>query len=351
MSIEIRKKKLANGKESLYLDIYKKGFKRKCMTLGIYLDQDRAKNKEKMEKAKQIRAAMELEMISEEHGLPSNVKSRANFIDYFQAQTDKVSHPGTRSTWQTALDYLKAYRGDNIEFRTIDESFIEGYISFLSRKVARNTAIGYYKKFKAALNKAVMEKILDANPCQNVKTPQKQDTKKVFLVKEDIEKLIEAKCKNEQVKLAFLFSCFTSLRFSDVKNLKWKNIDNDSICFKQQKTSTTEYIPLSETAMNILDGLPKDRKPEQNVFKLPTNCMANMAIKDWTKNAEISKHVTFHSSRHTFAVISLMANVPLYTVSQLMGHSSIKTTEIYADIVNEAKKKAVDALPKLKVFG
>jgi integrase len=151
---------------------------------------------------------------------------------------------------------------------------------------------------------------------------------------------------NNEVKDAFIFSCFTGLRYSDILNLKWQNIINNKIEFRQQKTGGVEYLPLSQTAKKILETKLPYRKDEF-VFHLPQKPVIWEHIKNWVKKAEINKRVSFHTARHTFATLSLTMGTDLYTVSKLLGHKSISTTQVYAKIVDAKKVEAINKLPKL----
>ena len=120
--------------------------------------------------------------------------------------------------------------------------------------------------------------------------------------------------------------------------------------FKQQKTETSTTIPLSKTALNILKTDNILYLPETNIFKLPIDrTTINRALTRWFKSAGINKKAFYHLSRHTFATLSLTSNNDIYTVSKLLGHQSIKTTEIYSNIIDEKKKQAMDNLPVIEV--
>ena len=166
----------------------------------------------------------------------------------------------------------------------------------------------------------------------------------------EIEKLANTTSDRPEIKRAFLFSCFTGLRQSDLRTLKWKDISEDSIKIKQQKTKTSMTIPLSKTALNILKTDNVFHLPETNIFNLHTDrTTINRALARWFKSAGIDKKAFYHISRHTFATLNLTSGNEIYTVSKLLGHKSLKTTEIYANIIDEKKKQAIDNLPVIDV--
>ncbi len=140
------------------------------------------------------------------------------------------------------------------------------------------------------------------------------------------------------------------MRLSDIKALTWDKIQGDKIHFRQEKTGGVEYVPLSTTAKDILleMGDPKCEKVDK-VFNLKSIQHRGDYLRAWAKSAGINKQLSYHSSRHTFATLLLTKGVDLYTVSKLLGHEDIKTTLIYAKIIDKVKDNAVDMLPVTKV--
>lgn len=161
-------------------------------------------------------------------------------------------------------------------------------------------------------------------------------------------------CLNSEVKRAFLFACYTGLRFSDLKKLTWGKIQPENgrhkLQYRQKKTGGFEYFPLSETANKLLkDDSNIINFPNKQVFKLPVLRYYNYVLKQWAKKAGIGKHLSSHVARHTFATLALTNGVDLYTVSKLLGHRDIAATQIYAKIIDKKKEEAVDMLPPLQV--
>ena len=160
---------------------------------------------------------------------------------------------------------------------------------------------------------------------------------------EEVRSLIATPMQNEVVKSAYLFSCFCGLRISDIIGLQWKDvfIDNGQcrLAVAMQKTKEPIYLPLSNEA---LKWMPErgDKTADDHVFDLPS--AINQLIKPWAKAAGISKRFTFHTARHTFATMMLTLGADLYTVSKLLGHTSVKMTQVYAKIINQKKDDAVN---------
>lgn len=358
MSIKLREKKLSDGRISLYLDIYSKG-RRSYEFLEIYLSKDRAQNKELRALADGIRVKRELEIQSGLFGVSPQFRQRINFLDYFMETLEhKEKNEGLRggNVYRGTYKYLQEYTGgQGIQISAIDEKWLEAYKAFLSSKMKENTANNYYAKVKAVLRKANKDGYISRNPGDNVKYFPSPEVEKEFLTSEEIKSLNDTPIKSQVVKRAFLFACYTGLRFTDVRELTWGEIKSGKIHFRQNKTRGFEYLPLNETALDILSQCRGENElplPDKPVFvNLPDKSHISSKLNPWIKAAKIKKRITFHCSRHTFATSLLTAGVDLYTVSKLLGHKSIASTAIYAKIVDEKKLKAVNSLPQLQVMG
>ena len=172
-----------------------------------------------------------------------------------------------------------------------------------------------------------------------------------FLTIDEIKKLIETPCSWDEVKKAYLFSCYCGLRISDIENLKWGDIIRDGEQYRiqivMQKTREPLYLPLSKQALRWIPERG-EASDEDNVFNsLPVRNWGNLIIKEWAKDAGITKHLSYHTARHTFATMMLTLGADLYTTSKLLGHTKVATTEIYAKIVNSKKDEAVNLVDKV----
>jgi len=353
MSVKLRRRKRSNNNYSLYLDIYHDG-QRKTEYLGLYLTDDKITNKGTLQLAENIRAKRQLELQNQSYGFASETRRKENFVVYFEKLVKQ--RPADRSSWTCTLKMLKTFTNGVISFQHITPEWLNDFKEHLLKKVAQITAWHYYSNIKYALNKAVKERIIHSNPCLLVENIKKPESKREYLVIEEVQKLLETKCGNREVKDAFIFSCFTGLRYSDICNLRWLNIKDNKIQFIQKKTSNLQYLPLSQTAQKIIESrLPavtdnNDQKIEMEqsaIFNLPTKVVCWEHIKNWVEAAEINKRVSFHTARHTFATLSLTYGTDLYTVSKLLGHKDISTTQVYAKIIDKKLEDAVNNLPNL----
>ena len=239
-------------------------------------------------------------------------------------------------------------------------SFCKGFIAYLKtctfnngkKTLSATTCRIFVNRLTAALTKAVSEGLIDRNPFKLLdakEKPQKNSAMREFLTIEELRQIMATPCRYEIVKQAFLFSCFTGLRYSDMKALLWSEIhkaaDGKTLYIEhtQVKTKKSVTIPLSEEA---LKWMPKKKAGKEHVFyQLQiTSTTVEVLLEEWMKEAGIQKHITYHCSRHTAATLLLTLGADLYTVSKILGHSSIKMTEVYAKIVDKKKEEAINLI-------
>lgn len=175
-----------------------------------------------------------------------------------------------------------------------------------------------------------------------------EESERMYLTIDEVRLLSKTPCINEDIKRAFLFSCLTGLRRSDIMQIKWADIDDREdgtmLIFRQRKTNNLEYMYISEQGRRLM-GMRAGQN--DSVFRLPTVTRTNDVIKRWAQTAGINKCITFHCARHTFATMMLTLGNDLYTTSKLLGHRSITTTQIYARIIDEKKKDAINKIPDI----
>lgn len=368
--IKLRVKHLANGNKSIYLDMYMNG-KRKYEFLKLYIipeynKSDRVRNSETLKLANAIKAQRIIELQNQSHGFKINKTSHIRLTDYIQSVAEKKSENEVRKTVLHAVVYhLKRYNPNDIQLSRIDKDYILGFLDYL--KTAKqthtkkekllhvNTQVYYYKMLRYCLNYAVSEELISANPMNKIKNeekPHKHRTEREYLTIDELRKLAQTPFYNSLLKKAFLFSCFCGLRHSDIIALTWGDIEmdddgNSRLYIIQKKTKEAISLPLSQEAIK---QLPKreDAKEDDIIFKkLITLGRTNEILPKWAEQAGIKKHITFHTARHTHATMLLTLGVDLYTVSKLLGHTNIQTTQIYAKLVDESKKKATDLIPNI----
>ena len=211
----------------------------------------------------------------------------------------------------------------------------------LSASTQKNT----YLNFASMLRFAVRKGYMNVSPTERLNEDYKIKAKQAergYLDIEEIKAFESANCRNEETKRAFLFSCYCGLRFSDIKSLNKEEVKFANGAYhiekKMQKTGELINIPLNQKALQYLGKAKSNGK----YFNLPTPQTVNESLSTLAKHANIQKHVTFHVARHTFATTLLTLGGDIYTTSKLLGHKSVTTTQIYADIINKKKEEAVN---------
>jgi integrase len=349
------------GKISLYLDYYHKG-KRKAEYLKLYIEPnpkskaERELNKKTMQLAESIRAKRLIEIQNGVYGFRDNEKLKGSFLEYIQLLTNKRHNSkGNYGNWDSMLKHLKGYIPYDKTFEEIDRQFVMGFKEYLDhdakkssgQPLSQNSKYSYFNKLRAALKQAVKDGIIPSNPSEGVEAFKQGEPQREFLTLEELQAAAQAECEIPAIKTAFLFSALTGLRWSDIQKLLWSEVQHSDsmgyyIRFRQKKTKGAETLPISEQAVGLL-GERQDK--DERVFKgLKYSSWHNVKLQQWMMRAGISKTISFHCARHTYATLQLSAGTDIYTVSKLLGHRELKTTQIYAKIIDDKKKEAANKI-------
>lgn len=357
--VKVRERVLSNGDVKFYLDINQKGKKRITETLDFVwvnnpknMDEKRSNDKVR-EAVNIIRARREEELLSSKYKLTLHLKTDTLLLEYTKLlMEERKDSKGNYGNWDSMYKHLKRFLNyKDITIGSISKQWVKDFREFLKKdcKIKTASSSSYFNKILALFKQAVKDKIIYENPAEGVEGIVPIKTMRSFLNEEEVKFLSQADCRYEVLKRAFLFSTITGLRWSDVVELRWKNIDIDfdkmSLRGMQEKTEEFYGIPLSDDAKQLLG---ERSHPDEKVFVgLKYSSYMNVAISKWCLNAGITKPITFHSARHTYAYLLLKQNVNIYTISKLLGHSHVKTTEKYLHLLDMDKREAVEKLPKL----
>ena len=376
MKVHLRQRKQTkSGSISLFLEIYKgttttpegkvKNL-RDYEYLNLYLIDkaksqiDKQHNKDTLHLAESIKAKRELEIKNGLYGFTNEFKQSTNFIDYFRSQMEKRKQSmGNYGNWDSTLKHLVKFAGTKISFREIDQTFCENFRDYLKntantksgQSLSSSSTSSYFSKFRACLKEAVKKKIILSNPAADVSSPRVIENIREYLTLEELKEIVKAECRYDVLKRAFIFSCLTGLRWSDIQNLKWSEVQKSDegwrITFHQQKTKGLQYLDISDQARGYLGELGNQN--DRVFIGLKYSSYMNVALSKWMMRAGITKDITFHCARHTFAVLQLTLGTEIFTLSKLLGHSELKTTQIYAKIVDEKKREAVNKIPDINI--
>jgi len=360
MKVSIAKKKRKEtGKIELLLSYYEKGL-RSFKSLGLTLhdpdfqkltNEQKRHNKEKLTEAEMICAEESEKVRLGKFGIDTIQKQRSSFIAFVErVAQERNTSKGNEGNWYSMIKHLKNFMKHDITFEQVDVKFLNDFKSYLEKVIqntgkplSSNSKVAYYNKLRAALKQAVKEDIISKSPAMYTVGFKSEDVQRQFLTVEELKNAVKAECEIPIIKRAFLFSCLTGLRWSDVMKLKWSEIFHDEsnghyIRFRQQKTKGAETQFLSEEAMELIGekGLPDDV-----VFKgLRYSSWNNHKLAQWMLRAGITKTITFHCARHTYAVLQLDGGTDIFTVSKLLGHKDLKTTLVYSKVLDKNKLAA-----------
>lgn len=365
--VTVRFRQLTRGRQSIYLDIYHNGCRRyEFLHLYLWPAQRgdyavRQHNEEMMKQAMAIKARRTQECLLQIKQALTRHKSGLLFTDWMACVVQTKARNGQSlkraETYTTALCHLTAFfAGRRVKLQEVDKTMLLDFIHYLRTTANRRggtlnpSTVGvYFAAVVSALQQACCDGFLDENPARRLSAEERKilmspEAHHTHLTIDEIKALQNVGLRRGKDTLAaFLFACFTGLRFSDVATLRHTDIKTEGerryIDKTMVKTRRHIVIPLSASAER---WLPQSQGPNGGlVFRLPTFRWVEICLKRMARDAGIAKDLTFHSARHTFATLQITLGSDLYTVSRLLGHSNIRSTQIYADIVEQKKLEAV----------
>ena len=372
-SATIRYRELADGRKSIYLDIRVDG-SREYRTLGLYLLPEtdmitKQQNRETLEKAEKIKEETIIEKMYARAGLDDrSFLGHTKLVDWMQQYYDKLTEEEKSETTRRSVLRLQGEIRDfdpDITLEEVDLDFANNFAEYLlnrdakrataTGKICNNSVLVSLGTVSAALNYARRERIIHRNPFLDAHfNSLKQETHVGFLSPNEVCRMMDAYCSKPALKTAFMFGCFTGCRYSDIMAMTWKNVimddDHWRLEFTQIKTGEFVSVPLSKMAILFLPKYKKSYSKDRNVFERIEQQLIKAPLMKWSKNAGISKDLTFHMSRHTFACLCIEAGIDIYTIGKLLGHRSIKSTQVYSDVMDGKKESAVSMLDKLDLL-
>jgi integrase len=372
MRITIREKRIKDNRRSLFLDFYPAilhpvtGKLTRREFLGLYThgkpknDTEKEHNRETRKLAENIAAKRQLEVQADDYGFLKKKVFNQDLLPYFKALADKhkLNAKGDRNNWISVYNYLYQFTNGCCLAKNLTENFcvrfreyVQEHKTFvrLKTKLANNSAVVYFNIFKRMIRLAFLAGKLEKDAAKDIPSIKKVGTMREYLTLEEVIKLANTPCDLPVVKNAALFCALTGLRYSDVAKLIWQEVylDDDgghSIRFIQKKTLGVQTLPISDDAVKLMG---ERRNPTDKVFEdMLYSAWQNTKIQEWVYRAGVHRKISFHSFRHSFATIQLSLGTDITVIQQLLGHRSIKTTLIYAKVVNASKR---DAANKMKL--
>lgn len=385
---KLQEKLLADGRKSLYLEYYlgrqqwtdeetgkvKIKHDRKKESLNLYLIAkprtpiEKQSNDETLELAKKIRFEREQQVKEDRAGYRLKSNKKINIFDFMQSYYDSYTK-GDKRMIKAAIKRFKDYIAieypiykNSIAPEQLNKDMMLKFVEYLQSISKGEGALTHYKRFKKIIKYGVEHDIIRKNPCNGVVCKGDENALvKDVLSLEEMEQIQNTKYdqQNPNVRRAFIFCLYTGIRFCDVKDLMYNDVDysNRLLTFNQKKTqghSSKSWvtIPLNDGLLSLIGDQPSNEKGEKIntlIFDLPSQSMCLRSLKHWVKLAGISKHITWHCARHSFAVNILNNGANIKTVASLLGHSGLQHTEKYTRAVDSLKQAAIDSLPQIKI--
>ena len=374
--VTLRKRPASGGKQSLYLDFYppiidtETGKPSRREALGQYVFEnpksplDKQHNKETLLIAEQIRQRRENEINKPEvysayelEQLNAKERGNARLLPYVMSLAEK-RNSGRYRTFKMSAHYIKEFFGEDVRFSDLTDKKCNDFKSYLQKvkpqrmndngRLSVNSVRVFFGILQTTLRQAYKDDLLQTDLNAKLSSVKPEDVKREFLTLDELNALIKADCPRPVVKNAALFSALTGLRYSDIFKLVWSEVQYDrehgySIHFRQKKTGGLEYIPISKQAFQLLgERSGASEKVFEGLRDIST--FERLHLARWLINAGISKPITFHCFRHTYATLQISAGTDIYTVSKMLGHRSLGTTQIYAKVVDEKKREATNRI-------
>ena len=343
MSVKVRIKR-----NRLYLDIIQNR-KHHWESLNMTVSADPATRKEQMKLADMCRAKREMQLVCGAWNMTDTIAGKKTLANYLRELREKAESASRKQTFKSLIGYLEKYPQGNIQLAAIEARWVQDFQTWLEKEtdLKKSSVRLYADVLRQAFNAAVKERILTHSPAETVKNVQAEENDLPTLTVEELRAMAHTAVSTElaqDCKNAFLFSCYTGLRISDLASLQWKDIEIRQtkkatdiahwIKKRQKKTGHFVEEPINAVAWELIR--PKDNClpfPESFVFsRLAQSCLGSTGqyIKKWAKAAGIAKNIAWHTARRTFATLVLENGIDPFTIQRLMGHSKVTMTATYA---------------------
>ena len=361
MAVKLRERKLKDGAKSYYLDCSFNG-ERWTETIKGKHTKGGKHNKELKILAETTRANREIELSSKGLNYIPNHKKSIFISTYFEDYISNYAKKDIRML-KSSYNWFKKFldepnnKTSNKLFELTKTDCINFKSYLTSSHLTGETPHNLLSRFKKIIKQAVADGYLYDNPTDGVTIKRKNKLKKEILTADELRLLKDTYCGNNEIKRAFLFAAFTGLGLAECQKLQWKHIKNNKVKILRSKLADKDIWinnNLSNTALEILNQ-STDKRKDTPIFNLQSkhkkgflsNNGVNKAIKNWITRANIDKHITFYSARHSFAVLLLNNGANLKTVADCMGHESTAHTIKYLNFVENLQDEAINNLPTL----
>lgn len=346
IKVKTRKRKQKNS-IALYLDYTVNG-KRYQESTNLHIfpgndEQTKQRNKDNKIRFELLRIEKEKQLLNGIVAVPVN-RQKIDFIEFYNDY--HIKFPSRERRAQSVLNKLVEFnQGRFLPITLLNEDYLLRFKSFLEGHLTGETPHNYFKYLAKVLKYAVKQGLFSVSPASDIIVKKMAGIQKQTLTTDEIAILYKSHCSNEGVKRAFLFCCFTGLRYCDVSKLLWENINGQILTVKQAKTGFNVTVDIHPDAFTLM-GERKGSK--EKVFTLPTTLDGcNKVLKAWVRKQGIDKKITWHCGRHSLATNLVSNDVDILAVSAVLGHRSLTHTQRYITLADSRRKSAIAKLPSV----
>jgi len=329
------------GKSAEAVEINSRLDEMRASALAIYREQSAVRDRVTAEEVKCLLLGMA-------YGQETLLDYFRSFIEQFEKRVGVNRTAKSACTYRYACEHIKRFlserlRLSDVPFSALDRSFIDKFDLYLrtDRRLAPNTIVLYMSRLHTVINKAIAAGIITADPFAGYEPPR-PECRRRYLTREELRRLMTTPLPSSRLYLVrdlFLFSCYTGISYGDMCRLTAANLEtaeDGTVWIKatREKTNVEFEIPLLDLPLHIIDKY-RDTMPDGKLLPMYGNSELNRGLKLLAAACGIDRKLTFHQARHTYATeITLSHGVPMETVSRMLGHSRVDTTQIYAQVTD-----------------
>lgn len=351
--VKARTRMLSNGSVTIYLDIH--GSNGRCYEqtalrlscLPDFLEED----KRTLDALGHTLLSKESQAQEARYKKQTDGSTDVYVLDWFE---DYVKNRATNTTYATATfhltKFLELQKNTKIVFSELDYDFCLKFADYIkSIKLKTNTKYTYFAVFNIMLNRAEEESLILKNPAKRIRF-YTEDSNPEYLTQDEIITLLKTPAAScIETKNAFIFSCFTGLRVSDIYKLRFSMIRDNVLSIRQKKTGAYVRIPITDD-MNDMLKVQREKHTDDVVFHMPDKRMMAIYLKQWFKDAGLlvnGRKLSFHSGRHSCGMRLLENNISLPSISVILGHRSIKSTVGYLTLKDKKLAQDMNSVPSI----
>ncbi|WP_407402525.1 tyrosine-type recombinase/integrase [Sodaliphilus sp.] len=314
---------------------------------------EREQNRQVLLQAEQIRHDRQQQLITLDYNITITKPQRVDFISEFSKYIDNYKKGDKRvmvAVYNNLCNFLQDYAPQFVNkfpIQALTKDFIISFVEYLQDNHTGEGAHTYYARFKKFINYCIDHDMIIKNPCKGVTIKSDQlQMKKDILTADEIEQLAVTACGSDVVKRAFLFSCFSGLRFCDVSTITFASVDysRKTITFRQAKTGGECVLSYGAKFDEKILPLIGTGKKHERIFNLPSSTACNKDVQRWVNRAGIDKHITWHCARHSYGTNLLTKGANIKVVADLLGHSNLQMVERYVRATDKAKQNALESI-------